>query len=216
MREWFDLFNQFLITLSVSIGIQISIYGHSLGSVLSYDILCHQENLTAPFHMISEHDIRDKDNQSRVDSDIHSQVSSCNQNTEHQTDKINDANTEHQTNTCSSMINPSVVDCEDSRDEKYVLTRSSTSSLLDEASSSNKGKHVSSISVLGEDGLDLECETYPELMIDEMDSTLTNASLYDDAQSAVRNNDDLDKDKLIALLKKEVADILMDLLKPKN
>ncbi|KMZ59604.1 Membrane-associated phosphatidylinositol transfer protein 1 [Zostera marina] len=195
---------------------KISIYGHSLGSVLSYDILCHQENLTAPFHMISEHDIRDKDNQSRVDSDIHSQVSSCNQNTEHQTDKINDANTEHQTNTCSSMINPSVVDCEDSRDEKYVLTRSSTSSLLDEASSSNKGKHVSSISVLGEDGLDLECETYPELMIDEMDSTLTNASLYDDAQSAVRNNDDLDKDKLIALLKKEVIDLKESICKLKQ
>lgn len=28
---------------------KVSIYGHSLGSVLSYDILCHQENLTSPF-----------------------------------------------------------------------------------------------------------------------------------------------------------------------
>lgn len=31
--------------------IQISIYGHSLGSVLSYDILCHQRNLSSPFPM---------------------------------------------------------------------------------------------------------------------------------------------------------------------
>lgn len=31
--------------------IQISIYGHSLGSVLSYDILCHQHNLSSPFPM---------------------------------------------------------------------------------------------------------------------------------------------------------------------
>lgn len=31
--------------------IQVSIYGHSLGSVLSYDILCHQENLSSPFPM---------------------------------------------------------------------------------------------------------------------------------------------------------------------
>ncbi|XP_047939773.1 phospholipase SGR2-like [Salvia hispanica] len=30
---------------------KVSIYGHSLGSVLSYDILCHQETLTSPFPM---------------------------------------------------------------------------------------------------------------------------------------------------------------------
>ncbi|KAH8480395.1 hypothetical protein H0E87_030597 [Populus deltoides] len=30
---------------------KVSLYGHSLGSVLSYDILCHQENLTSPFPM---------------------------------------------------------------------------------------------------------------------------------------------------------------------
>ncbi|PON57072.1 Alpha/Beta hydrolase [Parasponia andersonii] len=30
---------------------KVSIYGHSLGSVLSYDILCHQENLKSPFPM---------------------------------------------------------------------------------------------------------------------------------------------------------------------
>lgn len=31
--------------------LQVSIYGHSLGSVLSYDILCHQESLSSPFPM---------------------------------------------------------------------------------------------------------------------------------------------------------------------
>ncbi|XP_022718415.1 phospholipase SGR2 isoform X4 [Durio zibethinus] len=30
---------------------KVSIYGHSLGSVVSYDILCHQENLSSPFPM---------------------------------------------------------------------------------------------------------------------------------------------------------------------
>ncbi|XP_047325127.1 phospholipase SGR2 [Impatiens glandulifera] len=30
---------------------KISLYGHSLGSVLSYDILCHQEHLSSPFPM---------------------------------------------------------------------------------------------------------------------------------------------------------------------
>lgn len=30
---------------------KVSLYGHSLGSVLSYDILCHQETLSSPFPM---------------------------------------------------------------------------------------------------------------------------------------------------------------------
>ncbi|XP_054812172.1 phospholipase SGR2 isoform X2 [Prosopis cineraria] len=34
---------------------KVSIYGHSLGSVLSYDILCHQENLASPCPMDSMH-----------------------------------------------------------------------------------------------------------------------------------------------------------------
>ncbi|KAK4256407.1 hypothetical protein QN277_009277 [Acacia crassicarpa] len=34
---------------------KVSIYGHSLGSVLSYDILCHQENLSSPCPMDSVH-----------------------------------------------------------------------------------------------------------------------------------------------------------------
>ncbi|KAJ8759326.1 hypothetical protein K2173_006846 [Erythroxylum novogranatense] len=34
---------------------KVSIYGHSLGSVLSYDILCHQGDLSSPFPMDSIH-----------------------------------------------------------------------------------------------------------------------------------------------------------------
>lgn len=30
---------------------KVSLYGHSLGSVISYDIICHQENLSSPFPM---------------------------------------------------------------------------------------------------------------------------------------------------------------------
>lgn len=42
---------KFLIILNWQSWLQISLYGHSLGSVLSYDILCHQETLTSPFPM---------------------------------------------------------------------------------------------------------------------------------------------------------------------
>lgn len=37
---------QYILTL---ISMQVSLYGHSLGSVLSYDILCHQESLSSSF-----------------------------------------------------------------------------------------------------------------------------------------------------------------------
>ncbi|KAF6167109.1 hypothetical protein GIB67_041364 [Kingdonia uniflora] len=51
---------------------KVSIYGHSLGSVLSYDILCHQDSLSSPFPMEwmyqgrehSEESLLDETNQS--------------------------------------------------------------------------------------------------------------------------------------------------------
>lgn len=45
---------------------KVSIYAHSLGSVLSYDILCHQENLISPPPMDSVHvEHRDQNNMSK-------------------------------------------------------------------------------------------------------------------------------------------------------
>ncbi|XP_017252541.1 phospholipase SGR2 isoform X2 [Daucus carota subsp. sativus] len=43
---------------------KVSLYGHSLGSVLSYDILCHQDNLLSPFHV----DLASKENLYRTSS----------------------------------------------------------------------------------------------------------------------------------------------------
>jgi len=53
LRFFIKLYSWFLLN-SLNIMwkfIKVSLYGHSLGSVLSYDILCHQENLTSPFPM---------------------------------------------------------------------------------------------------------------------------------------------------------------------
>ncbi|XP_056683543.1 phospholipase SGR2 isoform X2 [Spinacia oleracea] len=56
---------------------KVSLYGHSLGSVLSYDILCHQENLSSPFpmeFMYTKHEKEDEssENISKLPSDINS------------------------------------------------------------------------------------------------------------------------------------------------
>ncbi|KAJ7950329.1 Phospholipase SGR2 [Quillaja saponaria] len=55
---------------------KVSIYGHSLGSVLSYDILCHQENLSSPFPMDSiykEHADSDSKNHSSMSNRLSNQ-----------------------------------------------------------------------------------------------------------------------------------------------
>ena len=49
-------------------GFQVSIYGHSLGSVLSYDILCHQECLSSPFPMESVYMERIPEQESEADA----------------------------------------------------------------------------------------------------------------------------------------------------
>ncbi|XP_023549998.1 phospholipase SGR2-like isoform X3 [Cucurbita pepo subsp. pepo] len=57
---------------------KVSIYGHSLGSVLSYDILCHQDNLSSPFPMdwmYGEH--TRSEGFSGVDNESFTQNSSC-------------------------------------------------------------------------------------------------------------------------------------------
>uniref|UniRef100_A0A803M2A9 DDHD domain-containing protein n=1 Tax=Chenopodium quinoa TaxID=63459 RepID=A0A803M2A9_CHEQI len=56
---------------------KVSLYGHSLGSVLSYDILCHQENLSSPFpmeFMYTKHDKEDEtaENISKMPSEVNS------------------------------------------------------------------------------------------------------------------------------------------------
>lgn len=58
---------------------KVSIYGHSLGSVLSYDILCHQENLSSPFPM----DCLYKEHAGSEESspDMNNQPSRCNSST---------------------------------------------------------------------------------------------------------------------------------------
>ncbi|XP_076919664.1 phospholipase SGR2-like [Bidens hawaiensis] len=54
---------------------KVSLYGHSLGSVLSYDILCHQETLSSPFPMEWMY----KDEPHEISPESNSSVSSQNQ-----------------------------------------------------------------------------------------------------------------------------------------
>ncbi|XP_074263973.1 phospholipase SGR2 isoform X2 [Silene latifolia] len=57
---------------------KVSLYGHSLGSVLSYDILCHQEKLSSPFPMdcLFRKQVRDEEPIGNV-SKLSSQAGDC-------------------------------------------------------------------------------------------------------------------------------------------
>ncbi|XP_020214239.1 phospholipase SGR2 isoform X1 [Cajanus cajan] len=50
---------------------KVSLYGHSLGSVLSYDILCHQVNLSSPFPMNWMYKEHDENGESLPDKESH-------------------------------------------------------------------------------------------------------------------------------------------------
>lgn len=49
---------------------KVSLYAHSLGSVLSYDILCHQENLSSPFPMDCMYSRHEKEDESLRDTSM--------------------------------------------------------------------------------------------------------------------------------------------------
>ncbi|KAK3020710.1 hypothetical protein RJ639_047658 [Escallonia herrerae] len=55
---------------------KVSLYGHSLGSVLSYDILCHQETLSSPFPM--DWMYKEHTNNEKSSPNIGNQSSRCN------------------------------------------------------------------------------------------------------------------------------------------
>ncbi|KAH9725491.1 phospholipase SGR2 [Citrus sinensis] len=58
---------------------KVSIHGHSLGSVLSYDILCHQENLSSPFPMDCLY--KERAGSEESSPDMNNQPSRCNSST---------------------------------------------------------------------------------------------------------------------------------------
>jgi len=69
---------------------QVSIYGHSLGSVLSYDILCHQENLSSPFPMGSVY-MECKQQEPQVDATGQSVFSNNSEMSDNSSRVINDS-----------------------------------------------------------------------------------------------------------------------------
>ncbi|XP_048331493.1 phospholipase SGR2 isoform X3 [Ziziphus jujuba] len=85
---------------------KVSIYGHSLGSVLAYDILCHQENLSSPFPMDSMYKEHPKHEKSSPDMNNQSFSSNSSTNMEDKhSSLINENSSTNLGDKHSSLIN---------------------------------------------------------------------------------------------------------------
>ncbi|XP_058228638.1 phospholipase SGR2-like [Rhododendron vialii] len=62
---------------------KVSLYGHSLGSVLSYDIICHQENLSSPFPMEWMYKEQHLANEESSSPTLNNQSADCNFKSSH-------------------------------------------------------------------------------------------------------------------------------------
>lgn len=187
---------------------QVSLYGHSLGSVLSYDILCHQDNSTSAFQMNPVHVEGIRESQSHIDINKKNEDSLCIHNIDHPEDNIDIGKI------CHSESYPNDMMLEDSNGDRFNVAIENSSSNVGEFSSTNNGKQPDYASVSGKcfqkDDSNSECTFSSELVKNEIESTILDTEVYnDDAQKVYidKNKDDFDQDRLISLLKKEVGDI---------
>ncbi|XP_026665196.2 phospholipase SGR2 isoform X2 [Phoenix dactylifera] len=202
---------------------KVSIYGHSLGSVLSYDILCHQECLCSPFPMESVYMERIPEQESVADASCQAFVSSGTMTSQNNNNNINGANLEQLACTAtegSSMSHPYImVNEHNSQDiSADVLEDSSNSSGFmypKEESDDSVPRNITEkldidMLVTEEAGKEFGQHSGATFNAEERDSnaspTTGNGDYEGDAVkvAGMMSKDVIDKDKLISLLDEEV------------
>ncbi|KAK6945735.1 DDHD domain [Dillenia turbinata] len=173
----------------------VSIYGHSLGSVLSYDILCHQENLSSPFpmeFMYKEHDGDEEFDPKMTNASIQCD-SLINQEKSESRTIIGSANSEDKINkeggveVPSNIIEPSVI------------------SDLAEPSAQIKDLEAPNGPAPGISSVNCESDSPEEISLDEstcIENGGTDISLGNGPKEFT--TDQNDNDKIITLLQKEI------------
>ncbi|CAO2164686.1 unnamed protein product [Urochloa humidicola] len=171
---------------------KVSLYGHSLGSVLSYDILCHQESLWAPFpteylkmECASDRSQGAKDNEVVVHDSA-----------------TEDQDTSTLRHSCADSVN-GVIDEDSSRTDTSHMDGALPSCVL-ENSPTNNDTVVSPVADDAEQNDDEnKVENYTEEGTTSVVST-NDAGGSSISRSAEEVHEVLDKDKLIDSLEEEV------------
>ncbi|KAF7134374.1 hypothetical protein RHSIM_Rhsim08G0116000 [Rhododendron simsii] len=190
---------------------KVSLYGHSLGSVLSYDIICHQENLSSPFPMewmYKEHPA----NEETSSPTLNNQSADCNFKS---TQNKNVGSLNNQT---TGMVGPSEEDNAGAK-QPFLVPEMEDSSFptgfsvaldLDEPSATEvESKQPDAISSLGKDDHGQVSDSrdmlsYKREYFDEA-SNLNYQVLLGDAGKLSCSGSESDKDKTIKLLREEVV-----------
>ncbi|XP_042484087.1 phospholipase SGR2-like [Macadamia integrifolia] len=207
---------------------KVSLYGHSLGSVLSYDILCHQENMSSPFpmdFMFNEHVIPEE---SPSDAINQSSKSASFINLMDMDSTMNDESFKGLVGTIKeeTLISQSnaLVNKEDGTRDSLITVNSSPildSEVLSPRTSFNQSQSLlertdskQQMTSLEEDGQEHR-QSSSDMLFEEgncSDATtsrscyLENANeiVFEDSCDKDKSEDSCDKDKLIELLRREV------------
>ncbi|KAL8026952.1 hypothetical protein ABFX02_14G063600 [Erythranthe guttata] len=156
---------------------KVSIYAHSLGSVLSYDILCHQETLYSPFPMEWMYtEQKSKDPSSSVSNNLSSGSSIVNVG-----DKISD--------------NTGV---------ESIVSHADNPELVEEATCNEVGPSVSSDEDSNETFGNLNCVQFDENCINKDPNTMRNEFVTFDENTSGENIPHNDKDEAIKSLIEEI------------
>ncbi|TYJ35901.1 hypothetical protein E1A91_A05G270100v1 [Gossypium mustelinum] len=173
---------------------KVSIYGHSLGSVLSYDILCHQENLSSPFPMEWVYEKHSKDVGCPVDTNNQSSNPSSLDNLE------------------ENNINVRMKDAVDCVGEDMLVSQ--PTALVIEGNVEDESLVNSEIDVSAEDSIQKSCEEDVHQLLNDVNGTLlldegglgkaTDVAGLSEKVTEEKSEEARYKDKEIKMLREEV------------
>ncbi|KAL1362646.1 hypothetical protein HN51_010871 [Arachis hypogaea] len=181
---------------------KISLYGHSLGSVLSYDILCHQNNLSCPFPMDWMFKEHAKNGESLPDEqDSHFLHSSINKD-----DTLNTVNPSNEKNSMQQII-PEVE--KENSEESLVSVPASSSEHITAETDAPKPSNKGDVSEFLSYSSDMPSETFNGL--DKSESA--NVGLLAKRLSEEECQGTENKDEVIKKLMKEIDSLRASLVK---
>ncbi|XP_072971763.1 phospholipase SGR2-like [Typha angustifolia] len=200
---------------------KVSLYGHSLGSVLSYDILCHQECLSSPFNKVSVNMGSLPEQECQVKASQQSVSSSAGVTFESNITSIIDADSEQlarRTTECSSFTNSYRM-----FDENNIQDHSSApyhilpeSMHISPKNSGDEGVSHGQISLTDENQsiLEKEINQHCQTSISEdknsgSDAAVNGGNYYGATErvGGTVSGDIINKDKMISLLEDEVKSL---------
>ncbi|GMN30671.1 hypothetical protein TIFTF001_002906 [Ficus carica] len=187
---------------------KVSLYGHSLGSVISYDILCHQENLSSPFPMEWMYKEHPNDEKPSTELNDQSTISDSENNLGNKgTCEIGEIEglvsaAEDDKGSAQTTLLRKEEDASEQNDEDASTVASPVTSDFDELESKQLGGEEDVLESVSNFNRKVPCESHNVDKTTSINGGVTNDDLGNVADEDCE--DTTDKDKMIQLLQKEI------------